>query len=305
MEKSISARTFVAFPLSAKTAQLKTYGCIAIVLLAGCSATQVRWDATKMRKDVMVYYNDQIMDNLIRAKNRLPFVHVDITLLTSQGGSQISGTIGAGESRTSTNTSKSMAGALGTIANAVTRPFAYSVTPQQNETLTISTAPALGSQAVAAPEQTQSPKMQITKWTETTEITYPTPSPTPSAGTQFAGTPSPAVKETTTREHQPTQRTIYDLYEDFANCYVKESPTRPSPDECVPGTLKRVGREYYYVPVGTWKCSDCQKPAEKEKDNQKAYYTFCKALFTKGQPGLLGSAVQQGLAAPLAVPSFR
>lgn len=65
-----------------------------------CTATQVRWDATKMRKDVMVYYNDQIMDNLIRAKYKLPFVHVDITLLTSAGGSQISGTIGAGESRT-------------------------------------------------------------------------------------------------------------------------------------------------------------------------------------------------------------
>jgi len=157
--------------------RLNAYFSIAIILLTGCSATQVRWDATKMRKDIMVYYNDQIMDNLIRAKNRLPFVHVDITLLTSQGGSQISGTIGAGESRTSTNTSKSMAAALGTIANAVTRPFAYSVTPQQTETLTISTAPALGSQAVAAPEQTQSPKWQPTKWTDTWETTYPTPTP--------------------------------------------------------------------------------------------------------------------------------
>src|SRR5436305_1614136 len=110
--------------LRIETKRLNAYFSIAIILLTGCSATQVRWDATKMRKDVMVYYNDQIMDNLIRAKNRLPFVHVDITLLTSQGGSQISGTIGAGESRTSTNTSKSsMAaslGALGTIANAVT-----------------------------------------------------------------------------------------------------------------------------------------------------------------------------------------
>jgi len=157
--------------------RLNAYFSIAIILLTGCSATQVRWDATKMRKDIMVYYNDQIMDNLIRAKNRLPFVHVDITLLTSQGGSQISGTIGAGESRTSTNTSKSMAAALGTIANAVTRPFAYSVTPQQTETLTISTAPALGSQAVAAPEQTQWPKWQPTKWTDTWETTYPTPTP--------------------------------------------------------------------------------------------------------------------------------
>ena len=132
-----------------------------------------------MRKDVISYYNDQIMDNLIRAYNRLPFVHVDITLLTSQGGSQITGTIGAGESRTSTNTSKSMAGALGTIANAVTRPFADPVTPQQTETLTISTAPALGNQAVAAQEQTQSPKVQITKWTGKygNHLSNPVPNP--------------------------------------------------------------------------------------------------------------------------------
>jgi len=92
-----------------------------VILLTGCTATQTRWDATNIRKEVMVYYNDQIMDNLIRAKNHLPFVHVDITFLTSQGGSQITGTIGAGESRTNTNTSKSMAGALGTLG---TRLFA-------------------------------------------------------------------------------------------------------------------------------------------------------------------------------------
>src|SRR6266478_3833947 len=75
-----------------------------IVLLAGCTATQTRWDATNIRKEVMVYYNDQIMDNLIRAKNHLPFVHVDISLLTSQGSSQISGTVGYGETITNTGT---------------------------------------------------------------------------------------------------------------------------------------------------------------------------------------------------------
>src|SRR2546423_5923757 len=120
-----------------------------IVLLAGCTATQVRWDATNIREQVMVYYNDQIMDNLIRANKRLPFVHVDITLLTSQGGSQISGTIGAGETRT--HTDSSMIGVAASIMRAVTRPFTYSVTPQQIESLSITSAPALGSQALAAP----------------------------------------------------------------------------------------------------------------------------------------------------------
>src|SRR5438270_7551032 len=64
MKKTPLAITFVALPLSAKTTRLRNYGCVAIVLLAGCTATQTRWDATNIRKEVMVYYNDQIMDNL-------------------------------------------------------------------------------------------------------------------------------------------------------------------------------------------------------------------------------------------------
>ncbi len=133
MKKTLLAIRFLAFSLPAKTIRLKTYCCIAIVLLAGCTSTQVRWDATNIRKEVMVYYNDQIMDNLVRAKYHLPFVHVDITLLTSQGMSQITGTIGAGETGTNTNASKSMTGMLGTVTNAVMRPFAWSVSPSSRK----------------------------------------------------------------------------------------------------------------------------------------------------------------------------
>jgi hypothetical protein len=287
--------------LLVKTKQLKAYFYVGIILLTGCTATQVRWDATKMRKDVMVYYNDQIMDNLIRAKHRLPFVHVDITLLTSQGGSQISGTIGAGENRTSEHTSRSMADAVGTLTKTLAHPFAYSVTPQQTETLTISAAPALGSQAVAASLRTQSPILQLTKKSETTETTYPTPSPG-TAGTSSPGIPSPATsapitKESTTTEEQPIQRTIYDLYQDFADHYVKESPTRPNKDDVLPGTVvKSWDCNYYYIDKNV---------IVSRKTAKDAYYEFCTALFTKGQAGLLGAAFQQGLAAPLAVPTFR
>ena len=125
MKKSFAAPLLATVPALVRINWSRTCACTVALLALGCTNTQVRWDATRMRQEVMVYYNDQIMDNLIRAKNKLPFVHVDITLLTSQGGSQISGTIGAGETRTNTNTSNSMAGMLGTIANVVMRPFAY------------------------------------------------------------------------------------------------------------------------------------------------------------------------------------
>lgn len=244
-----------------QSARTKAYVFGTLTLLASCTSTQVRWDADNIRKQVMVYYNDQIMDNLIRAKNKLPFVHVDITLLTSQGSSQISGTVGAGESRTNTNTSKSMAMALGTIANAVTRPFAWSVTPQQTETLSIQAAPALGSQAIAE----MSLPMTTTKETDET------------------WEPGGQKPKKVTKEKNPTPVTIYKLYEDFA--YLSGPSTRPEDGTYVAGTLKRWGTQYYYI-------------ANNKKDKE-GYYEFCKKLFIKGQSqtGSLERALQQTQAA--------
>ena len=162
----------------------------------------------------------------------------------------------------------------------MTHPFAYSVTPQQTETLTISAAPALGPQAPASPAP--SSVMEATKETVTVEDGKPK-----STATEWT-----AVKPTTT---------IYELYQDFADCYVKDSLTLPGKDEYVVGTLKKWGAQYYYVPVGTWKCSDCRKPKDKrEEDNQLAYYKFCIALFTKGQAGSLEKALLQNQAAATA-----
>jgi hypothetical protein len=252
MKTSMLATTFVSFPLLAKTTQLKTYGCIAIVLLAGCTATQVRWDATNIREQVMVYYNDQIMDNLIRAKNHVPFVHVDITLLTSQGSSQISGTIGAGETRTHTDS------AVSGFMKAVTRPFTYSVTPQQTESLSITAAPALGSQALAAPSA------------------YP-PVLTPTKVTTGEDKDK-NITTTTERTLEALPReNIYQLYEKFAASHLSDDPIQPKKDAYVPGTLKRWGTEYYYI-----------KQAE-----GRDYYKFCKDLFLKGQAGSLEKALQQ------------
>ena len=252
------ATTFVAFafPLLAKTTQLKTYGCIAIVLLAGCTATQVRWDATNMRKQVMVYYNDQIMDNLIRAKEQLPFVHVDITLLTSQGSSQISGTVGAGETRT--HTDSSTIGAAASLIRAVTRPFTYAVTPQQTESLSITSAPALGSQALAAPSPYPG-ELTATKVTTSTDK-------------------DKNISTTTERtlEAKP-RKNIYQLYEKFA--YLSGPSTRPEDGTYVPGTLKKWGTQYYYI--------------ANNKRDKEGYYEFCKELFLKGQSGSLEKALQQ------------
>ena len=141
------------FQMSLETTRLKACSYIALFLLQSCTNTQVRWDAVKMRQDVMIYYNDQIMENLIKAENHLPFVHVDIQTLTSQGASQISGTVGYGESITNADTHAQTnqttttdvtgrsptgpstmhtvatiaGGLLATASHTAMRPFGYSV----------------------------------------------------------------------------------------------------------------------------------------------------------------------------------
>jgi len=65
MKKSIAATFHVASRWLADT-NSNAYGLIAVLSLAGCMATQNRWQATQMRQQVMDYYNDQIMENLIR-----------------------------------------------------------------------------------------------------------------------------------------------------------------------------------------------------------------------------------------------
>src|SRR5882672_5919306 len=102
--RKLSPALLSALPRFMGTARIRIYVCTALVLFASCTNTQVRWDAVKMRQDVMVYYNDQIMENLIKAKNDLPFVHVDIQSLTSAGASQITGTVGYGETINNTGT---------------------------------------------------------------------------------------------------------------------------------------------------------------------------------------------------------
>jgi hypothetical protein len=155
-----------------KFAALTTNGSLAsaVLLLTSCASQTAHWDAVQMRRHVIDYYNDEIMENLIRAKNGLPFVHVDIVSLSAISTAQIAATVGGGQTLNNSGTNavtratgqtvttaaptglttavtRALAGAAGlttTIVNGATRPFTISATPQQSDSLTI-----LGSPAVA------------------------------------------------------------------------------------------------------------------------------------------------------------
>lgn len=145
--------------------------------IASCANQVVHWDAVQMRRHVNDYYNEEIMDNLIRAQKGLPFVHVDVASLSALSGAKIAATVAGGQTlnntgtrvgtmtpgtnqiqttsgasgaTVSTVTTNLMAGAAGvasTITRMAMRPFAVSATPEQSDTLTIVSNPVVGGQS--------------------------------------------------------------------------------------------------------------------------------------------------------------
>ena len=241
---------------------LRVCVCAASILATSCGTTQLRWDAVGMRQQLIKYYDDEIMENLIMADQRLPFIHVDIKGLTTIDTTQLTGSIGAGETPSFTRTSRSgltaITGAIPTIVRGVTRPFSYSVSPQRGNSLQFTAAPVLGPVAIDPGTTTISSKKFVP-----TKITEERPSP--------SATPS---KVTTEKSPPPGKTTtIYALYESFVQ---KNKGTAfrsveglfpPEQTVYVPGTLKRWGNKYYYI----------------DNNYRETYYRFCKMLLTKTQ----------------------
>src|SRR4051812_10027207 len=77
MKHQLPKPSFVAF---AKMTHLKIYACVSLILLPGCAVLdthQAKLDQKQLREVLMDYNQDQILDNLIRARNGLPIVHYD------------------------------------------------------------------------------------------------------------------------------------------------------------------------------------------------------------------------------------
>lgn len=257
-------------------------GFAASIFLCGCMATQNRWQASQMRAQVMAYYNDQIMENLIKTKQKLPFVHVDVTNLTTTDVASLSGMVGGGQTPSFSQTSPGNAApapeamhAVHTIVRGITRPFSWSVTPMRNTSLQILASPALGTIATQG-----QPTSQTTTKTETTETT----------DASKVDRKTTTIKKVTTEEEtvKSKARTVYDLYDEFVchhgSSLVSNGATPPT-SGYVPGTVKRwttgLTVEYYYI---------LDDPPNFK--NRKAYRDLCKSLFTKSTPSSVQGAIQ-------------
>jgi hypothetical protein len=121
-----------------------------LITLLGCATSVAHHDATSLRGLAIDYYQDQIMDNLARAKNGQLFLHVNITGLNAQILSKLGGSVNGGQSLADTGTRQvtSKAGTIPqivhTLGTVATRPFTFTISPERDDTITVNTGPEYG-----------------------------------------------------------------------------------------------------------------------------------------------------------------
>ena len=128
--------------------KMLTYSFFAVIFLTtGCANRQVHWDAVQLRERALDYYTTQIMDNLIRGKNGMLLLHMDITALTAQVTSKAAGSVGGGRT-TARTVNTGATGLLTTAADVTTKPFSFSISPERDDQLTITAVPEVNDPAI-------------------------------------------------------------------------------------------------------------------------------------------------------------
>jgi hypothetical protein len=166
--------------------------CAVALVLAGCATSQVQWDAVQLRQQVMDFYNDEIMENLIREEQGLPYVQVDMSLLTAVVSSKLTGSVGGGETRTNASTDSAV-GVLSGIAHTVMRPFSLSASPERGQSLTITTTPVLGNKKIYEPYRTfftKGGKLEVRQESQKPQLTEYVPGALKKWGHQYYFVPS-------------------------------------------------------------------------------------------------------------------
>lgn len=139
-----------------KTAWLLALFYVPALLFPGCTYTQVHYDEDQLRLGMVEFYRSQIMDNLIRASNGLPFVHVDLSNLQAAVQNKLAATVAFGQTLNDTGTKQTTVG--GTLARGVVgvvttaselavRPFTASVNPERDNNITVTENPTFGDAA--------------------------------------------------------------------------------------------------------------------------------------------------------------
>jgi hypothetical protein len=126
------------------------FSALSLLSLAGCTTTATYLDQKAVRSEALSYYNNEIMENLVRASQGMLFVHVDLTNLQATVTTNYSATLNGGQSLLDTGTNgttivgKMVTGAV-TAATAATRPLSFSLNPNRSNVILMAAAPTFGS----------------------------------------------------------------------------------------------------------------------------------------------------------------
>ena len=142
------------------------------VLLAHCAASQVKMDQSQLREALMDYTEDQIVDNVIRARNSMPILQIDMEQVEAVVKTSLSASTGGGRNTStnytrnrshSFNLSRSGIDALGnpsssnwshffdvgaTVVGGVTRAFNWSASGSRDNTIDVQMNPVMDEPAV-------------------------------------------------------------------------------------------------------------------------------------------------------------
>jgi hypothetical protein len=201
------------------TANVLHIGLLSVVL-TGCSTHEVKWDAKQLRERTIEYYTDQVLDNLIRARNGQLFLHVNISQINATALSEVAGTVGGGETDGSGLESAASTAGLATKATrTLSKPFNWSLTPKHNSTVSMLTSP------------------EVNDWS-----VY-------DAYIRFLRLPNKATTNALMTSSAPILRPSgLDITDPDRIYSIREAEKRIPAGECVPGTLRRWNGKTYYVP---------------------------------------------------------
>jgi hypothetical protein len=116
----------------------------------GCRSQQLGYDQNQFRQVLLQMYEDQLMDNLIRARNRMPLLQLDYTNITGTVTHAGTASVGGGPTgtRTTTFVKPTAATAGGSLVRLASQAFNYNVNASQINQLTVTANPIVDNSAL-------------------------------------------------------------------------------------------------------------------------------------------------------------
>jgi hypothetical protein len=121
-----------------------------LAVMGGCRSQQLGYDQNQFRQVLLEMQEDQLMDNLIRAKNRMPLLHLDYTNITGTVTHSGTASVGGGPvgTRTTTFVKPTATTAGGSLVRVASQAFTYGVNASQISQLTVTANPIVDNSGV-------------------------------------------------------------------------------------------------------------------------------------------------------------